>query len=217
MDPEDWTANSPATAIQQSLTDAIYEMPLDTRTTLHTLANFEKRGLDMEYFFDDPEFETVRDIFALRRKRLQQDAATISVAELPPRPVLPVIAPQTTTSELLETLYKQADGIVIGESHFSVASKKLIIDNLPVLSQQNVKTLYMEHLLTDIHQADLDRFFETGQMSKTLLHDLKTLDRGHYTDPDKVYTFEQLVIKARQQGIEVRAKIGRASCRERVF
>ncbi|WP_024644746.1 membrane-targeted effector domain-containing toxin [Pseudomonas syringae] len=205
VDPEDWTANSPATAIQQSLTDAIYEMPLDTRTTFHTLANFEKRGLDMEYFFDDPEFETVRDIFALRRKRLQQDAATISVAELPPRPVLPVITPQTSTSELLETLYTQADGIVIGESHFSVASKKLIIDNLPLLSEQNVRTLYMEHLLTDIHQADLDRFFETGQMSKTLLHDLKTLDQGHYTDPNKVYTFEQLVIKARQQGIEVRA------------
>ncbi|RMU23895.1 hypothetical protein, partial [Pseudomonas savastanoi] len=39
--PEEWTADSPMTAIQQSLADATYEMPLDTRTTLHTLANFE--------------------------------------------------------------------------------------------------------------------------------------------------------------------------------
>ncbi|MCI3947441.1 type III effector [Pseudomonas syringae] len=203
--PEDWNAERPATAIQQSLADTTYEMPLETRTNLHRLANFEKKGLDMEYFFDDPELDAVRDAFALRRQTLQKDAATISAAQLPPRPALPVIKPQTSVPELFETLYRHTDSLVIGESHFSVASKKMIIDNLPLLSQQNVRTLYMEHLLTDLHQADLDRFFETGQMSKTLLHDLKVLDRGHHTDPDKVYTFEQLVIKTRQHGMEVRA------------
>ncbi|MCF5222421.1 membrane-targeted effector domain-containing toxin [Pseudomonas syringae] len=203
--PEDWPADSPMTAIQQSLTDPVYEMPLDTRTTLHTLANFERRGLDMEYFFEESQYETVRNVFALHRKKLQQDAALISAVQLPPRPTLPAVNPRTTTAQLFETLYQHTDGIVIGESHFSVASKKMIIDNLPLLSQQNVRTLYMEHLLTDLHQADLDRFFETGQMSKTLLHDLKVLDRGHRTDPDKVYTFEQLVIKAQQHGMEVRA------------
>ncbi|RMU94760.1 Type III effector HopAC1 [Pseudomonas coronafaciens pv. coronafaciens] len=205
MDPEDWSADRPMTAIQQSLTDATYDMPPDIRTTLHTLANFEKKGLDMEYFFENTKFDTVRHTFGLRRKNLQQAAANISATALPPRPTLPVIQPRITTAGLLETLFQHTDGVVVGESHFSVASKKLIIDNLPLLSQQNVKTLYMEHLLTDLHQADLDRFLETGQMSKTLLHDLKTLDRGHLTDPDKVYTFEQLIIKARQQGLEIRA------------
>ncbi|RMM80935.1 Type III effector HopAC1 [Pseudomonas coronafaciens pv. striafaciens] len=205
VDPEDWSADRPMTAIQQSLTDATYDMPPDTRTTLHTLANFEKKGLDMEYFFENTKFDTVRHTFGLRRKNLQQAAANISATALPPRPTLPVIQPRITTAGLLETLFQHTDGVVVGESHFSVASKKLIIDNLPLLSQQNVKTLYMEHLLTDLHQADLDRFLETGQMSKTLLHDLKTLDRGHLTDPDKVYTFEQLIIKARQQGLEIRA------------
>jgi hypothetical protein len=68
-----------------------------------------------------------------------------------------------------------------------------------------VKTLYMEHLLTDLNQADLDRFFETGQMSKMLLHDLKKLDRGHHTDPARAYTFERLVIQAQQHGLEIRA------------
>ncbi|RMR01681.1 hypothetical protein ALP93_01280 [Pseudomonas syringae pv. helianthi] len=203
--PEDWVADSPLTAIQQSLTDATYDMPLETRTTFHTLANFEKKGLDMEYFFGDPQFESVRNTFAVHRNRLQQDASAISAIPLPPRPVLPVIAARTSTSELLEHLYRQSEGVVVGESHFSIASKKLIIDNLPLLAQQNVKTLYMEHLLTDLHQADLDRFFETGQMSKKLLHDLKVLDRGHHTDPGRVYNFEQLVVKARQHGLEIRA------------
>ncbi|QHE99518.1 dermonecrotic toxin domain-containing protein [Pseudomonas cannabina] len=203
--PEDWSVENPVTAIQQSLADAVYEMPLETRANLHRLANFEKKGLDMNYLFDDPELDAVRETFASRRTKLQTDAAAISAVQLPPRPTLPAVTPQTSLPELFETLYSHTDGIVIGESHFSVASKKMIIDNLPLLAQQNVKTLYMEHLLTDLHQADLDRFFETGQMSKNLLHDLKVLDRGHRTDPDKVYTFEQLVIKARQQGVEVRA------------
>ncbi|MFH7391316.1 TraB/GumN family protein, partial [Pseudomonas syringae group genomosp. 7] len=65
--------------------------------------------------------------------------------------------------------------------------------------------LYMEHMLTDLHQADLDRFIETGQMSKKLLHDLKGLDRGHHTDPGRVYNFEQVEVKARQHGLEIRA------------
>nr|WP_236442892.1 membrane-targeted effector domain-containing toxin [Pseudomonas syringae] len=205
IEPEEWTANEPMAAIQQSLRDDTYEMPLPTLETVHRLANFESKGLDPNYFFGDEALESVREIFALKRRTLLQDARSIREAPLPDRPSLPDIAPRAGMPELLETLYRHTNGVVIGESHFSVASKKLIIDNLPLLSRQNVKTLYMEHLLTDLHQADLDRFFETGQMSKTLLHDLKTLDRGHRTDPDKVYTFEQLVIKAREQGVEVRA------------
>ncbi|GAB0071271.1 hypothetical protein IBA8403_18570 [Pseudomonas syringae] len=51
VEPDDWSVDRPMTAIQQSLTDATYEMPMETRTTLHGLANFEKKGLDMEYFF----------------------------------------------------------------------------------------------------------------------------------------------------------------------
>ncbi|WP_164446358.1 membrane-targeted effector domain-containing toxin, partial [Pseudomonas viridiflava] len=43
------------------------------------------------------------------------------------------------------------------------------------------------------------------QMSKRLLHDLQALDKGHQTDPKGIYTFEKLVIKAQQQGIEIRA------------
>jgi hypothetical protein len=42
-------------------------------------------------------------------------------------------------------------------------------------------------------------------MSKTLLHDLRKLDRGHQTDLNSAYTFEQLVIKARANGLDIRA------------
>ncbi|MEN1834694.1 membrane-targeted effector domain-containing toxin [Pseudomonas lijiangensis] len=205
IEPEQWTPNNPPSAIQQSLADATYELPLENRGTLYQLANFEHKGLDQHYFFMSPELSEVRSKFFRVRGKLQADARNIAAIELPPRPKLPNVEPQIPLPDFLKTLYQHTDGLVIGESHSSVASKKLIIDNLPLLSQQKVKTLYLEHLLADLHQADLDRFFETGHMNKTLLHDLKRLDRGHHTDPKGIYTFEQLVLKAQQNGMEIRA------------
>jgi hypothetical protein len=205
IEPEQWSPNNPPTALQHSLADSRYEVPAARRKTLHHLAHFERRGLDQHYFLRDPEHETVREIFFGIRSKLQKDARTVIVAELPARPTMPVIAPQTPLPDFLKKLYEHTDGVVIGETHSSVGSKQLIIDNLPSLSQQHVKTLYLEHVLSDLNQADLDRFFETGQMSKTLLHDLKKLDRGHRTDPQGVYTFERLVLGAQQHGIEIRA------------
>jgi len=195
----------PQTAIQQSLADAFYDTPVENRSTLHRLANFEHKGLDDRYFFSAPQLMEIREEFFLLRKRLQQDSQAVISTVPPARPHLPNLPPKTSPVDLFENLYQHTDGIVVGESHSSVASKKLIIDNLPALKQLKVKTLYMEHLLTDLHQADLDRFFETGQMSKNLLHDLQALDRGHHTDPDQVYNFERLVIRAREHGVEIRA------------
>lgn len=205
VESQQWVAQSPPTALQQSLADAAYEMPLPTRGTLHDLAYLKRRGLDREYFFSDPDMTTVREQFFALRATLQNDARRILTTDLAPRPRLPVIDPQPSAAEFIQRLYQQTDGVVVGEFHASIGSKKFIIDNLPLLVQQNVKTLYMEHLLTDLHQLDLDRFFETGVMSDNLLSSLRSLDNGHMTDPAKVYNFEKLVIKAQQHGLEIRA------------
>jgi hypothetical protein len=203
--PEQWSRNSPANAIQQSLTAPAYEIPLQDRGILYDLANFERRGLDERYFMSDTEQDRVRTEFFTLRRKLQADARTVFSIEQPARPPLPVPSPHVALPEFLETLYQHTDGVVVGEFHSSIASKKLIIDNLPQLARQNVKTLYMEHLLTDLHQAELDRFLEKGEMGKTLLYTLKKLDQGHHTDPSGIHTFEQLVLKARQHGMEIRA------------
>ncbi|MDB6141480.1 MAG: type effector HopAC1, partial [Pseudomonas sp.] len=203
--PSEWRADDSLTPIQQSLIDADYDMPVNLRADLHELANFQHKGLDELYHLpDDPLAETRRAFFS-RRQQLQSDARRVISGDLPPRPNLPDVPSETTVSGFLDSLYEHASGVVIGEAHSSVASKKLIIDNLPQLAKQEVKTLYLEHLLTDLHQVDLDRFADTGQMSKSLLHELRKMDQGHLTDPNKVYTFERLVIKAREHGLEVRA------------
>ncbi|HEX8592289.1 MAG TPA: membrane-targeted effector domain-containing toxin [Pseudomonas sp.] len=204
-EPESWITDSAPTAIAQSLTDTTYEVALESRAVMHELIAFEPKGLDAGYLFNDAQQSVVRGRFFQLRRQLQKDARNIVSGDLPTRPTLPAINPQIGLDEFLESLYQHTDGVVIGESHSSVASKKLIIDNLPQLARQNVKTLYMEHFLTDMHQADLDRFFDTGQMSKRLLHDLKRMDKGHLTDPDNVYNFEKLVIRVREHNVEIRA------------
>ncbi len=205
IDAQSWPPEGQPTAIQLSLIDTVYGMPAETRNTLHELINFERKGLHSHFFTASDEHSTVRESFFKLRLKLQKDARKIIARDLPRRPAMPTVSPGISHGELLENLYQQTNGVVIGEKHSSIASKKLIIDNMPLLARRDVKTLYLEHLLSDVHQADLDRFIETGHMSKSLLHDLKKLDLGHQTDTDGVYTFEQLVIQARANGLEVRA------------
>ncbi|TDV65997.1 membrane-targeted effector domain-containing toxin [Pseudomonas sp. LP_7_YM] len=202
--PEHWVADSPPTALQQSLLDTTYGMPPSSRDALYELIQ-RPRGLDGNYFISDTDLIPAQSTFFELREKLRIESRPVIFGELAPRPTMPAIDTQGNVDEFIKSLYQQTDGMVIGEFHASVASKKFIMDNLPLLTQQNVKTLYMEHLLTDLHQADLDRFFDTGLMSKRLLDDIKKLDSGHLTDPDHMYNFEKLLIKAQQHGLEIRA------------
>ncbi|WP_122589045.1 membrane-targeted effector domain-containing toxin, partial [Pseudomonas viridiflava] len=111
---------------------------------LHTLANFEHRGLDERYFLFDPELMDPREDFFKLRKQLLRDSEAVHTTELPVRPLLPQVPPDISPADFLERLYQHTSGVVVGESHASVASEKLIIDNLPLLAEQNVKTLYLE-------------------------------------------------------------------------
>lgn len=201
----DQLVRTPLTAVQQSLADAAYELPSESRTALYELAYFKRRGLDSDYFFFDEGLTQVQNSFFDLRRALQKAASRTTSIDLPPRPMMPSLTPQPNLAQFLQDAYEHTNGVVIGEFHASIGSKQLIMDNIALLKAQNVKTLYMEHMLTDLHQLDLDSFFDTGQMSERLLHALQVLDRGHLTDPAKVYTFEKLVIQAQREGIEIRA------------
>lgn len=189
-------------AIPQSPTDATYKMPTESIKILHGLQE-EQRGLHEDYANPDVKKEAVREQFCKCRRQLQEDAKANSSRAFPSRPKLPYIPPQTSPADFLQKLYDHASGVVIGGEYHSVASKKLIIDNMPWLARHDVKILYMEHLLSDMHRVDLKDFFKSGDMSKSLKGYLKTQDKGHGTD--HAGTFERLVIEAQKNGIEVRA------------
>ena len=204
-DAATWSNDYPLGAIQQSLIDNRYQMPADMQGIFHDLANFRHRGLNPDYFFIESHLVEVREKFFELANTLQKDARSVLNLALPERVILPEVKADTPLSMFIEELYENTSGVVIGESHSARASKRFILDNMEHLARQDVKTLYMEHLLTDVHQADLDRFAETGLMSKRLLHDLKRMDQTFRTDPTGLYSFERLVVQARRHGIEIRA------------
>ncbi|MGF6088151.1 membrane-targeted effector domain-containing toxin [Pseudomonas sp. 18173] len=151
------------------------------------------------------EFDPYRDFKAIR-KRLYRDAVSFySDLQLPARPPVPTLNPAATADEIIEKTLEHARGLVIGESHGDIGSKQWLIENMERLASKNVKTLYMEHLLTDFHQAALDAFFETGVMANDLENYLKALDIGHMTDPLERYNFLELVKAAGKHGIRVQA------------
>ncbi|MDP1608727.1 MAG: hypothetical protein Q8L98_05390 [Chlamydiales bacterium] len=104
-----------------------------------------------------------------------------------------------------EELFKQIfssdklQGICLGEYHEETASKRLIIEYLDLLVHLKVKTVYLEGMVRERVQGDLDRHLISPIVEKEL-HDL---DREHgLTGP---YSFFSLVQKLNDAGIFVKA------------
>ncbi len=150
--------------------------------------------------------DTPLDTFKALRKQLHADTTRFyAELQLAPRPTLAPIAPTTTAESFIEQSLEHFNGLVIGESHADIGSKQWLIEQMPTLARKGVKTLYMEHLLTDFHQASLDNFARTSVMPRDLELYLQSLDNGHMTDPLRRYTFLGVVEEANRQGVRIQA------------
>lgn len=65
---------------------------------------------------------------------------------LPPRPAPLQIEPSMTVDTLIERVFKQSPGLVLGEHHKELASKAFLKEKMQLLRRQGVRTLYMEGL-----------------------------------------------------------------------
>lgn len=194
-----------------------YDVPVSLRERLRNMA----QGLEDKLLSGeranllqpgeiDP-YEQMRSI----RQNLRTDAEDFLASfRLPPRPSLPLLDSVASEPTLIKAVYGKANGMVIGESHASIASKKFLIDNMALLAKQRVRTLFMEHLLTDYHQVDLDTYARTGTLPEGLQTYLERIDRGFHTDPQGRYTFLELVRSANQHHIRIQALDCAASYRQ---
>lgn len=184
-----------------------YEVPVRSRPAMRELISMSNRRMLSGDFFDPQSpLNDVCDSLQRVRQQLSEDASGF-FAGWPELPYVEVtepaasVPPQRAFIELLE----RHKGLVIGESHASVASKRWLMDNFKPLYDSGVRTLYLEHVMSDMHQLDLDAFARTGRMTRNLEGYLRELDEGHFTDPGARYNFLELVRKARANRISVQA------------
>ncbi|MGZ0716873.1 membrane-targeted effector domain-containing toxin [Pseudomonas palleroniana] len=136
-------------------------------------------------------------------QKLKEDANRYhKSAKTKPRPVHSDLPKNATPAEVIGTVYKKSSGMILGEDHSQPSGLQFLIDNAGEFKKNGVTTLYSEgfdHAL----QPDLDRFFETGEISPALRKNLNLIDRPHAGHGR--YTNTELLKTMREHGIRVKA------------
>ncbi|QXH59113.1 membrane-targeted effector domain-containing toxin [Pseudomonas maumuensis] len=181
-----------------------YEIPQAIRPNLEGASDGLLSGRSYDPF--NPMRESACQEFRTRRDQLAADATEFfKTPTLPERPQVPELTASASPKELIQKVFENADGLVLGESHHGIASKRFLIDNAELLRKQKVQVLYMEHYMTDFQQADLDTFNQTGRMPEALDQYVTNQDYGHLTDPLKRYTFRRVMQAAQKNGIRIQS------------
>lgn len=211
-----WGRNTPEASIQ-ALPSTPYEVPVDLRPALKSAACAPGQerllsGILMDF---NPQIESNYVEFRKLRDKLAADARDyLASVETPARPGAVLLPKEASPKQIIRGVYEKSEGLVIGESHSHLGSKQFLIDNMSLLKREKVKVLYMEHLMTDFQQADLDLFNRSGTMTADLKRYIKNLDRGYGIDPSGRYSFENLVLAARKAGIRIQSIDCMASYRQ---
>lgn len=158
-----------------------------------------------------PELAVIRRnaqrTFETTRKKLRDDAQQFFSEHTPPaRVALPEIAETLDEKAFIDQVLESADGLVVGESHGATSSKAFLSNHMEHMTgQRNVKTLYLEQLTTELHQADLDIAHSTGILTNELRAYLRALDTGHGVPASSPHNFSSLVQVAIKHKVRIRA------------
>ncbi|WP_213877270.1 membrane-targeted effector domain-containing toxin [Pseudomonas sp. dw_358] len=187
----------------------LYEVPVSARGAVRELYRPEYRnllsGLGLES--GHPLEATLAIVNRLRGQLIQDSLDFIEQWRRNPRPRSALLAPDSSLPVPLafQRLVQESRGVVIGESHIATSSKRLLIENMHTLAREGVDTLYMEHLMSDLHQVWLEKLRRSGNLPTRLQDYLRGLDQGHGLDITSEYSFTRLVQAACREGIKVRA------------
>lgn len=146
--------------------------------------------------------EVYEAYFRDRRADLLNEAqeyySELDWTNLPPRPVIPPISSEMPTAELIDRIFANTKGLVVGETLDRIASMRFMIENMPVFAR-HIKILYVRGVLSDFAQAELNDFYLSGDMSEDLRAYLSSLG----TDPEERFNILELVKAAQANGIRV--------------
>ncbi|SDU33412.1 membrane-targeted effector domain-containing toxin [Pseudomonas orientalis] len=184
-----------------------FDLPASFRATLDDMVRTPSTLDTSSHFIQSGPYREAFVAFKATRERLDTAAKAAFANYTPPvRPSFTGLAAAASEEAFIKQAYKLKRGLIIGEAHADQSSKRLLINHMKLLKQQGVRTLYLEHLLTDLHQLDLETFQTTLFMPHNLNRYLARQTLKHmgrdYSGTDS-YTY---VIKAANKaGIRVRA------------
>lgn len=198
----------PAAATKPETSSAIRRVTTVFDTPPSTRPEMKKWALGLNEIHIHSRFlhvDRYAHYFGATQSKLLQSAKDfyreLSWPRLPERPAIPAVEPSTSFGELIERLPEDLPGIVLGETLDHVTSTRLIMENMPSFARKGVKTIYMQRLLNDFAQDDLNHYFQTGFMSE----DLETSLSRMSTDPTGQFNELKLIKTARNNGIRVQA------------
>ncbi|PTT28580.1 toxin [Pseudomonas sp. HMWF021] len=167
----------------------------------------DPQGLHSTYAPGNPAGEPAYKAFLETRGRLDSEAKSFFADYTPPaRTSLPTLPANATTNDLLQTTAdSRLSGVVFGESHNMQSAKAELINQIAAFKNAGIKTLYVEHLLTDLHQAQLDTFLRTQQMPDRLGDYLRTQDVRQMPNYEGANTYTAVIQTAAKYGMRVRA------------
>lgn len=146
------------------------------------------------------------DAFLANRARLEKSARdAFTDFTPPPAATLPQIVDGSDFTLFLKQMADGGLNLLIGEAHSHISSKALLKAYMKTLKKAGYETLYMEHLMTDLHQVDLDLFYRTQHMSERLKNFLREQDGGQmplYIGND---TYTEVVQAAAKYKVRIRA------------
>jgi len=185
---------------------AEFDIPPELRDDISRQGN-EPKGLDSRYAPNDPERRATYSVFLNVRERLDNTAKTFFAGYTPPvRPPLPSLPQRATMRDLMQHVAdNRLPGLVVGESHTMQSAKSLLTQHMAAFKEAGYKTLYVEHLLTDLHQQELDVFLRTQHMPDRLRNYLRKQDGGQMPGYRGPNTYTAVVQAAGKHGIRVRA------------
>ncbi|PSS47437.1 hypothetical protein C6382_21830 [Pseudomonas sp. BBP2017] len=195
-----WGRLAPRPALP-ALEPSPYEVAQAEREALQDAAN-GNQDMELSDPYNGPPYTLYRQL----RDQLAADAQHFYAAVTPPaRPVIPEIPGTASPKEILRSLYEQSEGLVIGESHTQQSAKQFLISNMRQLKKQGVDVLYMEHFMTDFHQADLDLFNRTGTIPDGLKAYIENHDYIATLGEQTPYTMKKVLHEAYKQNVRIQA------------
>ncbi|TDV51806.1 hypothetical protein EDF87_102317 [Pseudomonas helmanticensis] len=196
---------SPETAGPSTSHFSEFDVPTSMRDDIVQMRR-ERYSLDPRYRPPGKAQGEAYDAFMASRARLEKVARDAFTDFTPPPAVtLPQVVDGSNFTVFSKQMADDGLNLLIGEGHAHVSSKALLKAYMKGLKKAGYKTLYMEHLMTDLHQVDLDLFVRTQRMPERLKTFLREQDSGHmpfYIGND---TYTEVVQTAAKYEIRIRA------------